>query len=247
MQFPNKKQFPNEMYNLRLEVDTKHCHVADAEWEHMEKALPQLEKVVKHFPVCDLYVTIDHHPRNRDYHVKTALVLPGKTLVTGENDDDSKVNAFERCIRKLVRRVESMKDEMSGFPEIAKHEKGTEREVEPGVAPDAAQLDEAVNEGDYQAFRRATFTYEEPVRKRIGRWIERYPQMEAKIGHGIEIADIVEEVFLNAFDRYPHRPKDVRFSEWLEQLIDPSVKALLRHPDEELENIRMAQSMREEE
>ena len=80
---------------------------------------------------------------------------------------------------------------------------------------------------------------------RIGRWIQRYPEVEGQIGVRFEIADVVEEVFLMAFDQYDRRPKDVRFGDWLEQLIDPSVKLLRDHTEEELENIQFVRSSRE--
>ena len=101
-----------------------------------------------------------------------------------------------------------------------------------------------MDDRDYAAFRTATFVYEESVRKRIGRWVERYPNAEAQIGKRLQIADIVEEVFLNAFENYDRRPGGVRFGEWLENLIDPAVKELLRRPDAELENIALARAAR---
>ncbi len=101
-----------------------------------------------------------------------------------------------------------------------------------------------MRDADYAAFRTATFAYEEPLRKRAGRWVERYPRAEAQIGNKLEMADVVEEVFLDAFEQYDRRPKGVRFGEWLEGLIDPAVKELLAHPDEELENIALARTAR---
>jgi len=50
-------------------------------------------------------------------------------------------------------------------------------------------------------------------------------------------------VFLDAFEGYEQRPKDVRFGDWLVNLIDPAVKEMLRHPDEVLENVSMARSL----
>ena len=129
-------------------------------------------------------------------------------------------------------------------PERQKQEKGTHQTLQPSAAPDLAVVDAAVSDGDYAAFRTATFAYEEPLRKRAGRWVERYPEAEARIGRRLEMADIVEEVFLNAFERYDRRPKGVRFGEWLEGLIDPAVRELLAHPDQELENIALARAAR---
>ncbi|HZZ81660.1 MAG TPA: hypothetical protein VFE62_24375, partial [Gemmataceae bacterium] len=57
--------------------------------------------------------------------------------------------------------------------------------------------------------------------------------------------DAVEEVFLNAYERYPERPQALRLGEWMEELIDPSLRALLEHPDEELESINLARTLQE--
>jgi hypothetical protein len=127
---------------------------------------------------------------------------------------------------------------------VAKQVKGTHQSLEPTVDPDAAAVDRAVAEGDYSAFRRATFGYEEPLRRRVGRWIERYPALSARIGKGITIDDVVEEVFLDAFEAYGDRPRGNRLGDWLEGLIDPAIKELAAHPDEELENINLARAAR---
>lgn len=109
---------------------------------------------------------------------------------------------------------------------------------------DAEVLDHAVSKGDYTAFRFATLPLEESLRKRVGRWVQRYPEFQARIGSGVEIADVVEDVFLLAFENYRDRPKHLTFSAWLEELIDPAIKALKDHPDEELENIALVRSAR---
>ena len=87
--------------------------------------------------------------------------------------------------------------------------------------------------------------FEDPLRKRIGRWIQRYPVIESQLGSAVQISDIVEEVFLNAFEEFLQRPEEVPPGIWLEKLIDPSVQALIHSPDEEIANISFAQSLRE--
>jgi len=103
-------------------------------------------------------------------------------------------------------------------------------------------LQQAVEQGSYAEFRTLTYPFEESVRKRAGRWIQRYPQVEAQLGDRFDLADIVEEVFLNAFERFEDHPREVPFGDWLESLIDPSVKLLSKDTDEELANIRFARS-----
>ena len=59
------------------------------------------------------------------------------------------------------------------------------------------------------------------------------------------LGDIVEEVYLNAFERYSHRQAEVPFHDWLDSLIDPSLKGLLRNPEEGRENASLARTLRE--
>jgi hypothetical protein len=111
--------------------------------------------------------------------------------------------------------------------------------------PDTGILGRAFSAGDYRAFRTALSGYEEWLRKRVGRWIQRYPEAEARLGRGLAIGDMVEEVYLQAFEHYGRRPVAVPFHQWLEDLMDPSLKALLRHPDEERENASLARTLRQ--
>jgi len=83
--------------------------------------------------------------------------------------------------------------------------------------------------------------YDESLEKRVGRWIQRYPEIEGQLGEELTISEIVEEVYLNAFDQFATRPV-VRLGEWLESLIDPSVQLLLKQPDDEKANLSFIQS-----
>jgi len=106
-------------------------------------------------------------------------------------------------------------------------------------------LTRAANAGDYRTFRTALAGYEEWLRKRVGRWIQRYPEAEARIGRGLAIGDVLEAVYLNAFEQFSRRPKAVPFHEWLDELIDPSLKAHLKHPDEERASASFARTVRQ--
>jgi hypothetical protein len=56
------------------------------------------------------------------------------------------------------------------------------------------------------------------------------------------MSDVTEEIFLTAFDEYEARPEGLHLSEWLENLIDPAVKALMTRTAAEKENINLARS-----
>jgi hypothetical protein len=113
------------------------------------------------------------------------------------------------------------------------------------MPPDSGAIDRAVRQLDYRAFRAAMNVYEDALEKRVGRWIERYPDIEARIGDGLLISEIAEEVFLNAFDQYERRPGSLRLGQWLENLIDPSIQNLVRDEGAEKENLSFIQSANE--
>jgi len=232
--------------NLLVEFDPRHCQLTPAEIDHMLVNLDALSRQVAHFPTADLRILIEHNERNSDYSVKTTLILDGSTLVSTDHDGVAHA-AFERCLNNLSANVKAYKDRLGQVPERQRQEKGTVQEVEPTLDPDPIVLEEAVRADDYTSFRMATFGYEEALRDRVGRWVQRYPEIDARIGTDFTIHDLVEEVFLTAFENYGRRPREVRFGDWLGGLIDSAVKKLQRHPDEELENVRLAQSAREAE
>jgi ribosome-associated translation inhibitor RaiA len=236
-------RYAQEARNLRVQIDCHHCELTPAAVDKMIGDLESVGRQVENFPYSDINILVEYNSRSNDYSVKVVLVLPGARLVG--NDHDLQLHAaYERILAGLEQNIRAYKERLGNWEERQKQEEGTHQEVEPTVALDLAALDAAVREGNYAAFRAATFPYEESVRKRAGRWVERYPELNAAVGRGIEIADLVEEVFLNAFEGYESRPQDVRFGDWLESLIDPAVKQLVEHRDEELENINMARAAR---
>jgi ribosome-associated translation inhibitor RaiA len=237
-------RFSDQSHNLRIELDTKNFEFSSGELEKLEEHLAPLRDPVRNFPVSDMYITVVYHPTPHDFHVRTSLVLPGRTLFTGERDDNA-LSAWSRCVRKLVTKVTAYKDQMDAKSERAKSQKGTAQEVIAASEPDVEHVRASVEQGDYPAFREAMYVYEEAVRKRAGRWIERYPEFERRLGVSVSLEDLVEEVFLNAFERFDQRPEAVRIGRWLEDLIDPSVNALLKDPETERENIEAVRTLRE--
>jgi ribosome-associated translation inhibitor RaiA len=226
---------------LQVIFDVHQYRLSPAEEQTLHGSLDLLSRQVEHFPIADLHVMIEGNARSNDVSVKFSLMLPGTTLVT--NDHDASVHtAFERCLNSLQDSLQAYKDQLGRVPERHKAEKGTLQELHPTVPIDAEALARAADAGDFGAFRTALLPYEEGLRKRVGRWVQRYPAFEAQIGKGVEIADIVEDVFLLALEGYAHRPLDVALGVWLENLIDPAIKALQSHRDEELENINLART-----
>jgi len=230
-----------EKAGLRIQIDTHHCQLRSGEVDRLHRDVDGLARQVEKFPLSDLHILVEYNNRSNDYSVKTTLILDGATLVASDHDLVMHA-AFLRCLDSLAENIRAYKDRLGKVPERQRMEKGTVREVEPGPEPDPAALDSAIADGDYTAFRTAIIGYEESLRKRAGRWVERYPDVNAQIGRRLGLADIVEEVFLIAFEEYDRRPRHLRMGEWLEGLIDPSIKTLQVKGDAELENINRARS-----
>jgi ribosome-associated translation inhibitor RaiA len=197
--------------------------------------------MVETFPVADLHIMVEGNARSNDVSVKLTLILPGTTLVTNDRDAVLTV-AFDRCLSALTELVQGYKDRLDGHDERNKAEKGTTHDLRPTQDLDLAAVDRAVAAGDYAAFRNAMLPFEDAVQARAGRWVQRFPEFEARIGKDVKMSDVTEEIFLTAFDQYDRRPEGLHLSEWLENLIDPAVKDLMTNTAEEMENINQARS-----
>jgi ribosome-associated translation inhibitor RaiA len=214
----------------------------------MEGSLAPLGEAVQDFPSAELSVTVLHHDRAEAYHVEARLKLNGKSVVSGDWDAylDS---AFQRCLRKLIRKVEAYRarpDRRAEEEALRRRDvENLNREVVAPEGPEGGVLGRVVAAGDYKIFRDVMSGYEDWLRKRVGRWIQRYPKVEAQVGTTLHIGDVVEEVFLNAFERFGRRPVEVPLHEWLDGLIDPSLKAFLRHGGDEAENASLVRSLRQ--
>ena len=233
--------FTSEGEKFRIQLNTQGCELSANEIAEMEEDLHSLRNAVESFPVSRLQITVVHHAKSDDYHVKTSLMLSGKTLFTGERDVLVHP-AYERCVRKLVRKVEAFKQNMHGDAELAKQAKATHATVEPTGTVDTERLKAAVEADDYPAFRQAADVFDNSLTERVGRWLQRYPEIELGLGESVTISEIVEDVFLNAYEQFPSRPDEVPPGDWLEGLIDPTVQALMLSPDEEYARISYAKT-----
>lgn len=229
---------PRQMQTI---FDVHQYHLSEAERSRLRDNLDGLGRMVEHFPVADVHIMIEGNARSNDVSVKLTLILPGNTLVTNDRDSVLSV-AFERCLSALSDLVQGYKSKLDGQDERNKLEKGTAHDLRPTQNIDPAAVDRAVGAGDYAAFRAALLPFEDPVQARAGRWVQRYPEFEARLGKDVKLSDVTEEIFLTAFDQYEARPEGLHLSEWLGNLIDPAVRALMTRTADEQENINMARS-----
>jgi hypothetical protein len=235
-------QYALEQYHLQVEVNVQECEFSLEDRARMQPELNRIGEAVKQLPLSQLWLTLVFHPNTGVYHAQAKLKVPGNTIVTGHYHG-ALAAAVRHCVDKVIRRVR----EYQANPDqqalrLAQGRARLTDEVIPPGEPDAGAMGEAVQRGDYAAFRHALLGQESRVRMHVGRWVQRYPKVQQQIGRSFEIADFVEEVFLLAFDRYPQRPMHVPLHSWLEGLIDPAVKALWHQP-EEREAVSYAQTL----
>jgi hypothetical protein len=238
-------QYSDDRYRLRVEIQAKGCSIPQDELARMQQSLQPLGEAVEDFPNSELTINVICHPRSQAHHIEARLKVPGKTLFS--SDEDAYLDsAFQRCLHQLIQRVGTHRENPnSAAAEQARQRQRLDDRVVAPAASAAGPLGRAVEAGDYRAFRLALSSYEEWLRKRVGRWIQRYPEAEARLHNGLLIGDVLEEVYLNAFECFRAWPRDVALREWLDGLIDPSLKLLLRRPDEGRENASLARTLSE--
>lgn len=222
---------------LRVHIHSPKYEIPPNEVEKLNTSLLPLEEATTSFPMADLHLNVVFHGRDNTFHVKAALNLPKQSLFTGERNGLFH-HACERCIRKLVHKVNAYKNQMTGRPEIEKIAQHTHHEVYPASEPDIRALENAAADQNYTDFRQAISVYDGALAHRIGQWIGRYPIAEAQLGLDFTISDVMDEIYLTAMDHFTNRPAD-RLGNWLENLVDPAIRALSEHTEAEKENIEM--------
>jgi hypothetical protein len=234
----------DQRHQLRVNIETKECNLPSDELARIQGPLDEVAASIGDLP-AQLHLTIVQHPHSRRFHVDAALRLPRETLFTG--DWDSYLDtALERCVRKLLRKTERYHDGGDHRADtIARDIQRQNNQIVAPEDPDAGALGEAARSGDYHRFRKLLAGHEDWLRLRIGRWLQRYPQMEAELGRRVSIGDLVEEVLLNAFESFGGRSHDVPLHEWLDSLVDPSLQDFRHDPIDERENISFARTVRD--
>jgi hypothetical protein len=230
--------------HLEVIIDVQHCRLPEDERLRLQEDLVRLGDELLEYPESHLRLSIVYHPNQEEYHAQAWLKLPGKRFVAGRYSPWLDYSLL-RCFAKLRRHIESYKEEaappVNGALSSRIPDAGA---IIPAPEHVAEALDKAIQWQDYRLFRRGLAGYEDWLRAHVASWVGRYPQMTRQLGVSIDVDDIVEEVFLNAFEQYPHRPHGPdapTLSDWLNKLIDPSVKAIWRHP-EELEAVDFART-----
>lgn len=222
--------------NMTVVFRTHNYELGGRNRTRLEGEAGKLEDLVADFPVADLHVDIHEYPKG-GFHLKTALRLPNDTLFTGDRHVDMH-SAYLRCIRKLMLKVKTYKAKLSG-----EHRYGKTQEVAASamVVPDVEameRLEQAVEDGDYRAFRAALTPWESGLGAALARYCENETISALMIGHGFNQSHLFEEVALNAFEHYAERGRN-KLEVWLTDLIDTSFGKLVADPKFERHRIEV--------
>ncbi len=233
---------PQVRHKLQIRFDTHEFQPAPGELEALADDLDSLARQVGDFPQADLRVYIEKNGVNGNFMVKLTLLLSSETLVTSDHDRLLHP-AFRRALDSLELRLKGHKERLEGVDARQQREEAAKLQptIEAGPVDERA-LDDAAAARDYPAFRAAVAPYEDWLRLRVGRWVERYPEVQARMGHDFDVLDLTEGVFLAAFEQHARRHAEVRYRDWLEGLIDPTVRAFARDAAGEMRNVSMARS-----
>lgn len=230
--------YRDESYDLSVQYDTDNCRLSEAQKAQFDRDLARaLVPKIEDFPRAELHVAVERHARSNAYEVRMRLLLARATSIFTSSRGDSVETPFKHCLHDLENRVAKWKAQRSQRPS------GTEG-LEAAARPDFAAMEQAVERGAYAEFRRHLEPYDLSLRRRIGRWLERYPNLTALLGHGLEVEDVMEGVFHSAFRQFPTRPQAPEaLGEWLETLVDPTVKEFDKNPRQEIERIERLRSL----
>jgi len=231
-----------DYHQLQVEIETQQCTIPEDERSRMQASLERLAEAVEEFPESQLALKVVFHSKSEIYHGQAKLKLPGKSIVTGHGSqwlDD----ALMRTLAKAQHRVERYKEHPDAQAiEEAERRAELDEDVVAAADPDQSQAGAAAERQDYAAFRRALAGHEAWVRDHVGRWIQRYPEVQSLLGEAFDTEDFVEEVFLLAFEHYAERPRGMATRDWLQGFIEPAVQALWHEPLER-EAVSYAQSL----
>jgi hypothetical protein len=216
---------------LPLEVKTTNCNLPADERTRIQPWLNSMAESLRGIPQPALDLHLAQHGHEKPFSAELRLKLPGRSLFVRERSPYLD-EALVRGLTRLQRKVDSFLRDANGELAEAKRRETVDETLIALPDPEEGPLADAVAAGDYRTFRRLLSSHEIWLDKRAGRWLQRSPEVEAQVGNVFLVSDVVEEVYLHAFERFLQRSRDVPLSEWLESLIEPSIRALLEDPDE---------------
>ncbi len=218
--------FRDEKHELKVEIRTDSYHLSEREKQDIEADLGSLRKVARDFPVSQLHLDIRRHPQRRDFHVRANLHVSKHNLFTGERGAIV-TQAVESCVRKLVKKIKCFKEKHRGRPGETWEPTEPTMELPQDSETDPRVLARAVREADFPQFRDAIGGCDDSLSRQVESQIAENPELEALRGEDLVTSEILEEIYLRAFERFRDRDS-AAVSTWIEDLIDPCIQSVAK-------------------
>lgn len=228
-----------------LQVDAENFQLSNDDLEQIRADCSDLDPLLVEFPTLRVLLNILHYERSNAYESKLSIVTPGQTISTRETAGSWNA-AFNACLQKAHRRVKHYREIMQQQQADVPAYDAISGTVDPTQQLDGAVVSQAIESDDYLSFRKAMWPLEPALRRRVSEWLRRYPDLESMIladdDAAFSTADLVEEVFMLAFDQYGKWPREMFFGQWIETLIDPALENFANDPAGEAEKINYIRS-----
>jgi ribosome-associated translation inhibitor RaiA len=225
-----------------LEIKLHGFDLPEREFTWIENAARTLRPAIERFPHKDLILSIIYHPKSNDFHVKANLRLPNRTLFTGARSERVH-EAVTTCMDHLLRKVQGLKEQLTDQPQRIHQLETLMPELWSSLEFNTLDAQAAHERYDYRSFRTTLDGFQSGLMDRMGRWLQRFPEIEDQLGDGVTISDLVEDVFFHAYESFAEKPENVSMGIWLESLIDSTLQDYLDQPDTELANVEYARTM----
>lgn len=222
-------RYTRHQNRFRLNLDLQATELHGDDLAELEQILLPLEQWASGAP-AELMMSIAPDEKDGGFQVKASLIVNGETLYVAEQTDGIN-EAVSRCVEQLG---EQLRSQSASSDQTPHHQRKP-------LAADALQT--AVRAGDYSAFRKAVSVYEEPIRKKIELWAAEHPEILAQVGGHQPPADVLEEVFVRAFEHY-ERISHRHPGHWLDESFNAVVESLLHHAGTGKRNIGSTQTDR---
>ncbi|KAA5546117.1 hypothetical protein FYK55_04265 [Roseiconus nitratireducens] len=167
------------------------------------------------------HVSIRFDPDGEIYHVLIDTEVSGQSVHSRANDGQWQT-ALRTAIRKLVPRFEAAV-ESNGTLGAGRESSDEEAVGRARWALDESALQRAVEQNNYAQFRAQLYPLEPHLHERIGREVRCDVMPDEAHADHLFMADIIEDLFLMAFEQFDQRPQDITFVQWLDSLIAPTI------------------------
>lgn len=190
----------------------QHFTPSEREIEHIEQGVATIARRVEVFPRKRLHVDVRGVPKRSLFQITVTLELPHRQLVVGDlGVRQSFPTAWRRCVKKLEHKLDAYLLRLSGRERVRPV---AEAKATPRLSAESGrELERLRNGRDFAGFAEAL----EDLRVEIVRHVQRI--QGSSPSPDLPEDEVVEAVFVLAFDAFDRRPHDLSFVDWIQGLV----------------------------